>query len=107
MSRVEWPSLLPTGEAAFSFPGGGGGDRALRPDPPPQKGSIDRTPKILPRLTPRASEVTQTQSGFFLESARRGGSEKSSFAILLVKKNRPILMIKKIFGAFAARLHND
>ena len=31
------------GEAGFSFPGGGG-DRALRPDPLP-KGSIDRTPK--------------------------------------------------------------
>ena len=43
-----------TEEAEFSFPGGGGGgDRALRPDPPlPQKGSIHRTPKILPRLTP-------------------------------------------------------
>ena len=34
-------------EAGFSFPGGGGVDRALRPDPPPPKrGSIDGTPKI-------------------------------------------------------------
>ena len=36
----------------------------------------------------------------FLASARRGGSEKTSFAIYLVKKNRPILMLKKIFRAF-------
>ena len=43
----------------------------------------------------------------FVESARRGGSEKSSFAIYLVEKNRPILLLKKIFGAFGARLHND
>ena len=48
------------GEAGFSFPGAGGVDRALRSDPP-QKGSIDGTPKILPRLTPGASQVTQTQ----------------------------------------------
>ena len=40
----------PTGEAGFSFPGGGG---SIEPSaPPPKKGSIHRTPKILPRLTP-------------------------------------------------------
>ena len=51
---VDSRNVLKTGEAGFSFPGGGGGvDRALRPDPPHKKGSIDRTPKILPSLTPR------------------------------------------------------
>ena len=46
----------------FVCGGGGGGDRALRPDPPP-KGSIDRTPHN-PTETdppPLASEVTQAQ----------------------------------------------
>ena len=32
-------------EGGFSFLGGGV-DRALRPDPPPKRGSIDGTPKI-------------------------------------------------------------
>ena len=42
-----------TGEAEFSFPGGGGGG-SIEPSgrTPLKKGSIDRTPKILPRLTP-------------------------------------------------------
>ena len=40
------------GWAGFHFRGGRV-DRALRPDLPPQKkGSIDGSPKILPRLTP-------------------------------------------------------
>ena len=41
----------------------------------------------------------------FLESERRWGSQKSSFAIYLVKKNRPILVLKKFFGAFGAKFH--
>ena len=36
------------GLAGFHFRGGGGVDRALRPDPPPQKGSIDGTPQNQP-----------------------------------------------------------
>ena len=43
-----------TGEAEFSFPGGGGSiEPSGRTPPSPKKGSIDRTPKILPSLTPR------------------------------------------------------
>ena len=49
---VNWRS---TWEAGFSFPGGGGG--SIEPSgwtpPSPKKGSIDRTPEILPSLTPR------------------------------------------------------
>ena len=42
------------GEAGFSFPGGGGSiEPSSRTPPSPKKGSIDRTPKILPSLTPR------------------------------------------------------
>ena len=40
------------GEAGFSFRGGVSIEPSGRTPPPPQKGSIDRTPKILPRLTP-------------------------------------------------------
>ena len=43
-----------TGEAGFSFPGGGGGiEPSGRTPPSPKKGYIDRTPKILPSLTHR------------------------------------------------------
>ena len=35
----------------------------------------------------------------FLESARRGGSEKSSIAMYLVRKILPCSMLKKDFGA--------
>ena len=48
-SRSKTP-LLVTGLAGFQF--GGGVDRAPWLDPPYQRGSIDGTPKILPRLTP-------------------------------------------------------
>ena len=42
------------GEAGFSFPGGGGSiEPSGRTPPSPKKGSIDRTPKILPSLTPK------------------------------------------------------
>ena len=47
-------ALRPTGEAGFSFPGGGGSiEPSGRTPPSPKKGAIDRTPKILPSLTPR------------------------------------------------------
>ena len=43
-----------TGATGLAIEGGGGRgvDRAPWLDPPPKKGSIDGTPKILPRLTP-------------------------------------------------------
>ena len=41
-----------------------------------------------------------------LESARRGGSEKRSFAMYLVKK-LIIFNAKKIFGAFGVRVQNN
>ena len=51
-----------TGEAGFSFPGGGGVDRALRPDPPPPTKRAQLTGPPKPTETdPWASEVTQTQ----------------------------------------------
>ena len=59
---------------------------------PPQEGSNDGPPKILPRPTP-APEATRTENSAkknengILESARRGDSEKSSFAVYLVKNN--------------------
>ena len=90
------------GEAGFSFPGGGGVDRALRPDPPPspKKGSIDRTPKILPRLTPGPPpKIGKKRKWDFLDSARQGGSEKSSFAIYLVKKKSTNFSAQKNFSA--------
>ena len=40
----------------------------------------------------------------FLESARRGGSEKSSFAMYLVKT---FLTMLKNFGAFSASVHDN
>ena len=47
--------------------------------PSPKRGSIDGTPKVLPRLTPGAPEVTRSQKlakkmkmGFFGISASRG-----------------------------------
>ena len=43
------------GGRVFVCGGGGGGGGSMEPSgrtPPPKKGSIDRTPKILPRLTP-------------------------------------------------------
>ena len=44
--------LLAVGAAGFSFPGGGGVDRALRPDPPP-KGAQLTGPKKYPKNRPR------------------------------------------------------
>ena len=44
------------GEAGFSFRWEGGGgltEPSGRTPPSPKKGSVDRTPKILPSLTPR------------------------------------------------------
>ena len=55
--------------------------------PPQNKSSIDGPPKNPTETKPRAPEVTCTRNSAkkkSLESARRGGSEKSSFAIYLV-----------------------
>ena len=76
------------------FHSGGGGCRyspLARPTPPPQKGLNGRAPKILPRLTPRprrcpGSKIRQKMSMGFLESARQGGPEESSFAMDLKKE---------------------
>ena len=45
------PGIKCMGRRAFNWKGGGV-DRAPWLDPPPKRGSIDGTPKILPRLTP-------------------------------------------------------
>ena len=64
----------------FSFPGGGGSIEPSGRTPPSKKGSIDRTPKILPRLTPgrrrrpRPKNRGKKKIGF-LESTCPGGSE--------------------------------
>ena len=42
----------------------------------------------------------------FLESARQGGSEKTSFATYLVKK-LTIFNAQKNFGAFGTTVHNN
>ena len=59
-STLPWtPTLMMTvvrhaGTTAFRFRGGGGSiEPSGRTPPSPKKGSIDRTPKILPSLTPR------------------------------------------------------
>ena len=52
---------LPLGRLGFRFRGGSI-EPSGRTPPSPKKCSIDRTPKLLPRLTPRALEVTQTQN---------------------------------------------
>ena len=81
--------VLDLGWAGFQL-GGRGVDRVPWLGPPPQKGPIDGPPKILPILTPGARrwhgpEIRQKKMKMrFLESARRGGSEKSSFAMYLV-----------------------
>ena len=46
----------------FSTLGGGGSVQPSGSTRPPPKGSVDGTPKILPRLTPPAPEVTRTQN---------------------------------------------
>ena len=79
--------------------------------PPPQKKEAQLTPppQFLPRLTPRPRrrprpKIRQKMKMGFLESARRGGSEKSSFAMYLVKLPFDHFNAQKIFGA---RVHND
>ena len=79
-----WGVLLnKMGWEAIGRPGflGGGVNRALRPDPPPspKKGSIDRTPKILPSLTPglggdpdTKKKLGKKENGIFGISASRG-----------------------------------
>ena len=75
------------GGAGVQHRGGGGGgsgvDTALW--------LIDGPPKILPRLTPGprrwpGPQIRRKMKLGFLESARRGGSEESSFAMDLVGK---------------------
>ena len=83
-----------------------------RPPPPPKRAQIDGTPKILPRLPPGLGgdpdpKIGKKMKMGFLESARRGGSEKSSFAIHLVKKNLTNFDAQKFFGAFGTRVHNN
>ena len=95
-----WQGCTTQGGRVFVSWGGGGIQPSGRS--PPKKGSIDMTPKILQRLTPGPRrwprpKNEKTKKMGFLESACRGDSEKSSFAIYLVKKNRPILMLKKSF----------
>ena len=87
--------------------GGGGGGGAHRNWI--RGGSIDRIPKILPRLTPGAPEVTQTQDSAKNEngiSASKGVHKSHHLQHIWCKKFWPFLMRKKIFGAFSARVHN-
>ena len=87
--------------------GGSGGDAALWLDPPLKRAQLaPPPPQILPRLTPGPGGDLDPKFGKMkmgvLESARRGGSENSSFAMYLVKW--PSSMLKKIFSA---RVHKN
>ena len=80
------------GGRAFNLGGWVGGvDTALWLDPPPPKKAQLTGPRNPTETEPRAPEVTRTQKirqkmkMVFLEPARRGGSEKSSFAMDVVK----------------------
>ena len=112
-AQVRWCTGARLGRPGFRFRGGGSIEPSGRTPPSPKKGSIDRTPKILPSLTPRALEVTQTQksgkkeNGIFGISASRGFRKVIICHIFGGEKNRPVLVLQKIFGAFGARLHND
>ena len=95
-----------TGAGGLSLPGGGGGfDRALRPDPPPKKAHLTGPPKSY-RDRPTGlggdpdPKMGKKMKMGFLESARRGGSEKSSFAMDLVEKKLTNFNVQKNF-------HND
>ena len=86
------------------FNSGGGVDTALWLDPPPQKKAPLTGPQNPAGTDPWAPEVTGTQNSAtkknenrILESAHRGGSEKLSFAMYLMKK---------FFGTLGARVHN-
>ena len=83
------------GVGGLSSPGGGGGGRysPLAGPPAPPKRAQLMGPQNPTETDPRASEVTRRKilqkkkmKMGFLESARRGGPEKSSFARYLVKK---------------------
>ena len=99
-----WPQALSLG-------GGGSIQPSGCTPPSPQKGLSRRAPKNPTEIDPRALEVTRTQirqkmKMGFLESACQGGSEKSSFAMSLVKKNGPFSMLKKTSALLAPELIN-
>ena len=86
----KWDSCPETptcrGGVGLSQRGGRGGRYGHLDRPPPKKGSIEGSPKILPRLTPgpRRCPGPKMKMGF-LESALRGESEKAPVALDLVK----------------------
>ena len=83
---------------------------ALRLEPPPQKGSIDGSPKILPRLTSRAPEVTRTrknENGIFGISASRGFREVFICHGFGGKEIDYFQCSKKLFRGFSARVRNN
>ena len=99
--------VRPRGGWAFNRGVGG----AIQPSGytlPQKRGSIDG-PQNPTQTDPRAPEETGAQNWqkMKMESARRGGSEKSSCAMYLVETKRPFSMLKTIFGAFGARIHSD
>ena len=86
------------GWAGFQLQGGGGGAALWLNPSPAKKGSIGGPRKILLRLTPGGDPDPKLGKNEwdFLESARRGGSGKSSFALYLVKRN--VTILKNNFG---------
>ena len=101
--------VVDKGGRAFNWEGGGRFSPLASPPPSPKKGSIDGAPKNPTETDPRAPEVTQTRNSakkkmkrVFLESARRGGSERSSFAMYLVKQKIEHFQCSKRFSAPSA-----
>ena len=114
------------GWAGFQLGEGRRVDTALWLDPrlphtahltPPAKILLTRTPWA--RRGPWAPEVTLGPGGDpdpkfgkkmkmgCLESARRGGSENSSFAMDLVKKLSTVFNAQNNFRTFGSRVHNN
>ena len=77
------------GRQAFNSGGGGAGVDTALWLPPSQKGFIEAPPRNPTGADPLAPVVTRTRNS--ANSARRGGSEKASFAVYLVRKTLAIL----------------
>ena len=104
--------ITPTAPSAALL---GGVDRApwLDPPPPPKRAQLTGPPKSCRDSPPGLGgdpdpKVSTKRKMGFLESARRGGSEKSSFFFCHVIGEKKIDQgVKKIFRTFGARVHNN
>ena len=88
--------------------GGGGGRTDCRGSV--EGGGRPGTPVCLTRTLTRTRDIHTTEhtAAVFWNQRVEGGSEKSSFAVDLVKKKiGPFLALQKMFGTFGVRVHNN